>query len=117
MRQAEAIPVTVEDDEAQKLLERLAPGLYDRMIEIIESERDGIEVEGIVVRSIQSYEDPTWEELNFDVRSPASGQARSEYWDRLGGRLDDLLDQPLSPIEHEQLIKLVSIYVTPPNGI
>ena len=110
MRQAEAIPVTVEDEEAQKLLARLTPGLYEEILDAINSTRNGVDVASIVIRSVKSWEDPDWEELSFGVTVTAPSKEALAYWNRIGEmhqRLIDTADQA----KRQQLVELVSIYV------
>ena len=110
MRQAEAMPVTVEDKVAQNLLERLAPGLYDAVLDAIESSRDGIAASGIRVYSTTEGDDPTWEELAFEVRVTAERQDASCYWDRISDELQRLMDVSQGPAR-DQLIQSISVIV------
>lgn len=112
MRQAEAIPVTVGDEDARKLLGRLAPGLYERMLEIIASTQHHVKVSSLNINSFRSYEDPDWEELVFDVRVLADRQTAFDYLGRISHEEERGMDEA-EPSAREQLIRLISVFVKP----
>ena len=96
--------------EARSLKNGLHNGVYEDLLRIIDGARDSVGVSMVEVRRSIGYEDPTWEQLVFDVRVAVPAEQALAYWGRIGDAIQDLMEHVDDPTR-EQLARHVSVHV------
>ena len=108
-REVPTYPVVAFDD-ARALRETLEPGLEAAVRRVIDESRRGTRVATLQIRRATEPEDPTWEELVYDVRVHGTAEEAMAYWDRIGDTLQALMDSESDAVRY-QLANLVSVHV------
>jgi len=70
-----------------------------------------MDISSVKLRRSVEPEDPDWEELVFEVRVDAGPTEALAYWDRIGQRLDRIIEE-LSEPRRRTFARQLAVHVT-----
>ncbi len=100
----------VDKKAYSELLNGISESVFDGVLKAIEDAQQNIPILAIELHRLIEPEDPTWEELVFEVTVDGTPREAFEFWDRIGGNLQEMMDEA-DEVTREQLVSTIAVHV------